>query len=147
MKNIYYFILLIILVSCVSQNQIIKKFQPIKCGHKYKFNVPKGYTYEMRIAGDHEYEQQYYYPDSSVFYVTSSNNTSNYEEIRVQGTYHDRFDALYKGDTLLLKGIDKCGLYWKDRLLESGVTIGYSNVSSNRKNEFDKCVLSIRKLK
>lgn len=147
MKKVLFFIILIASVSCVSQKQGQTIFQSVKGGDKYKFSIPKGYIDEKRFAGDNEYSQEYYYSDSSIFYITTFRNTTNYEEIRKQETYYQRFNALNEGDTITLKGINDHGLYWKDRLLKGGVTIGYSNVNSNSKSEFDKSVMSIKKLK
>lgn len=141
----FFFLFLITFVSCVSHR--LTKFQPYKKGSIYKFIVPQGFLEEKRFSGCHEYSQEYYYPDSSVFYVTTFENTHNYEEIRKQNTYADRFSAFRSGDTITLEGIDGRGLYWKDRLLIGGLTIGYSKVPTDKKSDFDKSILSIRKVK
>ena len=148
MKKVFFYILPIAFVSCVSHKQGLKKFQPIEGADKYEFIVPQGYAEEKRFAGGREYfSQEYYYPDSSVFYVTTFSNTPNYEEIRKQGTFYERFDALNEGDTITLSGVNEQGLYWKDRLLTRAVTIGYSKVPFNKISDFEKGISSIRRVK
>jgi|GEM_PF-2983655 len=68
----------------------------------------------------------------------------NYEDIREQGTYYDRFNSLHSKDSLTLKGFSQNGLFWKDKLLKNGITIGYSRVPKNRLREFNESLLSIK---
>lgn len=109
----------------------------------YKLDIPKGYEFQG-LAGDHEFEKRFWYPDSSVIYITNFDNTLNYYEIRNQGTYYDRFDAIHSNDTLTLAGKDSLGMFWKDKKLQN-VTVGYSKVPPSSKEEFDKAISSVRK--
>ncbi len=77
-------------------------------------------------------------------YITTFENTMNYEDIREQGTYYDRFNSLHSKDSLTLKGFSQNGLFWKDKLLKNGITIGYSRVPKNRLREFNESLLSIK---
>lgn len=116
---------------------------------KYKFKAPKGYQ-ESRILGDNEYAQRYWYKDSAAFYLTTFSNTYNYDEIRSQGTYYQRFEAVIlnpPGDTLTLSGYDHEGLAWKDKLLSDGVTVGYSRVPPERLEAFEYALASVKKIK
>lgn len=145
MKIIYFLVGCIL--GCTAQKVGFLKFEPFKDGGpKYIFQTPLGYQ-EKRYSGDHEYQQEYWYPDSIVFYVTTFRNTYNYEQIRQQGTYYDRFEALNSNDTITLKGQDEKGFSWKDKLDGNGVTIGYSNVPPDRLDEFNKAVASLKRIK
>ena len=146
MKKIVFIFFVFGVLSCKIYRERVIKFKPYKSDCEYSFLVPGGYQ-EKRILGDHEYQQEYWYSDSIVLYITTFRNTFNYEIMREQGVYYDRFEALNSGDTITLKGTNKTGLYWKDKLIENGITIGYSNVPSEKIGEFDKAVLSIKKIK
>lgn len=135
-----------LILACGVHNKGLLEFKPVKGGVEYSFKVPDGYQ-ERRYSGDNEYQQEYWFKDSSVFYVTTFRNTYNYKEIREQGTYYDRFEALNSGDTITLKGKDENGLMWKDKLIGGGVTIGYSNVPPSQLEEFESAVSSIKKIK
>ena len=108
----------------------------------YLMDIPKGYKFEG-LAGSHELEKRFWYPDSSVIYITTFHNTINYNDIRKQGTYYDRFYALPTIDTLTLEGVDSLGLLWKDKKLRH-VTVGYSKVPENKKDIFEKIIISAR---
>jgi hypothetical protein len=146
MKNIICFCFVAIFLACGVHNKQILVFEPVKGGVSFTFKIPDGYE-ERRYSGDNKHQQEYWFKDSSVFYLTTFRNTYNYEEIREQGTYYDRFEALNFGDTITLSGNDKKGLNWKDKLIGGGVTVGYSRVPSERLEAFENAVLSVRKKK
>ena len=145
-KVVFYLVLIIGIASCISRKVTNLIYNPDKMGPKYSFELPSGYT-ESRISGDNEYSQQYLYKDSLVFYITSFKNTHNYNQIRKQGTYYERFNALAENRTLTLQGTTRDSLYWKDKLLETGITIGYSKVPKDRISEFNQAIISLQKLK
>lgn len=145
-KGILYLVLILGVASCFSRKASGLIFNPYKDGPLYSFELPSGYI-ESNVSGDNEYLKQYLYKDSLVFYVTSFRNTHNYKEIREQGTYYDRFNALTAKEMLTLQGVTKDGLYWKDKLLKNGITIGYSKVPKDRKLEFDQAILSVERIK
>lgn len=128
------------LVSCKGYDKIYYRVGKSKIG--YALDVPKGYDFEG-LAGDHEFEKRYWYPDSAVIFITTFDNTLNYEEIRNQGTYYAKFSTLHAGDTITVSGETKFGLFWKEKILEF-VTIGYANVPAYRKAEFEKSIRSIK---
>lgn len=145
-------LLLISLIISATACQIFKTnyliFEPSRA-IKYRFEAPKGYQ-ESRILGDNEYAQDYWYKDSAVFYLSTFSNTFNYAEIRSQGTYYERFEAVVlnpPGDTLTLSGYDQEGLAWKDKLLSDGVTVGYSRVPPERLEAFEYALASVKKIK
>ena len=145
MKKALFIIVLIGFYMCKIQKKMTNEFLTFKGGEKYVFVTPEGYISEKRYESENKYAQDYLFSDSSLFYITTFSNTNNYEEIRRQDSYADRFSAFHSGDTITLNGVDKQGLYWKDRLIKNGVTIGYSKVSSKNKDDFDKAIFSIRK--
>lgn len=142
MRRFYYILFAVFLLGCKGMYRNVK-YQFNKT-EEIKIRIPKNYVFEG-LQGDHELEHRYWYPDSSVIYITTFANTMNYEEIRRQNTYYNRINALNSNDTLTLKGININGLYWKDILLKSGITIGYSRIPRNRIEEFEKAILSINK--
>lgn len=138
-KNIL-LLLCFITISCTTTKTV--SYRIGKSPIKYKLEIPKGYIFEG-IAGDHEFEKRYWYPDSSVIYITTFSNTLNYDEIRSQGTYYQRFQAIHSNDTLTLAGQDSTGMFWKDKKLKY-ITVGYSNVPLSGKAVFDKAIDSAR---
>ena len=138
-------ICVIFICGCGAQDKGLFEFKPIKGGLAYRFKAPVGYLEKKYLRGDNESQIEFWYRDSSVFFVTTFKNTYNYEEIRKQGTYYDRFKALNSGDTITLQGIDENGLRWKDKLIGKGIIIGYSRVLPDRLAEFERAVSSIKK--
>ena len=128
-----------LLLSC-SANRNFKtvKYPTDIKGHKLILKIPKGYssTHTLWEGLDDGFK----YKDSSIIYVTSeSNGGVNYNNIEVAGLKSKLFYAFLEKDTLILDGIDKNGLYWKNYLL-GGYNIGYKNVKKERKDEFDKVI-------
>ena len=142
--RIFFMLLAVYLMGC-SPVRTEVKFRKAKID-KVKMNIPQNYVFEG-LQGSHEFEQRYWYSDSSVIYITNFENTINYKEIRQQNTYYDRFNALQSNDTLTLQGVNIDGLYWKDMLLGGGITIGYSRVPQYRVKEFEKAISSAKKLR
>ncbi|MDO8366819.1 MAG: hypothetical protein Q7T20_08495 [Saprospiraceae bacterium] len=139
MRKTLIFIFLAV-TSCTNYKTV--SFRVGRSTMKYQMNIPKGYKFQG-VAGDHEFEKRYWYSDSSVIYFTTFSNTLNYDDIRNQGTYYNRFDAILSDDTLTLSGIDSSGRYWKDKKLQY-LTVGYSKIPFNRKKEFEKAISSFR---
>ena len=142
---IFFIIFLCSLGGCINNNIHIidykykrKKNKPI-----FYMSIPNNYEVSY-LSGDHEYVQQYSYDDSALLYITTFDNTPNYEQIRKQGQYYERFNAILNYDTLCISGIDSLGRHWKDSLLSNGITLGYSKVPKERKLEFDKAISSFR---
>jgi hypothetical protein len=140
--RIHLILIPIIYLSCSVNFGKRYQFQSSKRGEFFKYEIPKGAVNERIISGDHEKTKEYWYPDSSVFYITTFHNTYNYDYMRSQGTYYERFIAIMNNDTITLEGTTGNGLYWRDRLLEDGVTVGYSNVEKANKEKFDQAVNS-----
>lgn len=141
MRVVYCILITIFLSGCNSLYKIVDyEFNETE---RIKIGVPKNFVFEG-LQGNHELEHRYWYSDSSVIYITTFENTVNYEEIRKQDTYYKRFNAFHSKDTLTVCGV-KDELYWKDKLLETGITIGYSRVPKNKLEEFENVILSIKK--
>ena len=132
-----------ILTSCIANNIENTRYYPIKGGPDYSMTVPQGFIFDWFNAGM-ENEYRYTYADSSFIFITSFENSPNYENIREQGSYHLRF-VLSKDDTLTLTGVDNNGLFWKDKAIGGGIFIGYRGVPKITKNMFDSSLTTIRK--
>ncbi len=68
-------------------------------------DIPRDYIFEG-IRGDNDEEYRYWYADSSVFFITTFNNTLNYLNTRETGAYYERFEAIHVNDSLTLGGKD-----------------------------------------
>jgi len=134
---IYTLTFMLAVIGCKSIYSVVKyKHLGID---RIKLRIPKNYVFEG-FQGDHQLEHRYWYSDSSVIYITTFENTMNYEDIRKQGTYFDRFNSLRSKDSLTLRGVNKSGLFWQDKLLENGITIGYSRVPNYRLRDFNEII-------
>lgn len=124
-----------------------KHFDKIKCrfhdSNRVILNVPTGYSFEG-ASGNHEREYRYWYSDSSVIYITTFENTLNYDNINAHHLYYDRFQAFHKNDSLTLSGTNENNCYWIDKLLPSGISIGYSNVPTNKVELFNNIIDNAR---
>ncbi|WP_299464478.1 hypothetical protein [uncultured Microscilla sp.] len=107
-------------------------------------DVPKGFICD-RLEGDHgESIYKYFYRDSSMVYITTFINTPNYNYIREQGTYYQKFETQNSGDTLLLQGVDSLGFCWKNKSFGK-ISVGYKRVSLKNKELYDKIINSFRR--
>ena len=120
-------------------------FKAYKNGVEYSFVPPSKYD-EKRVISESNYSQEYMYIDSTIFYLSTFKSTYNIDEIRKIDRYSDWFIAQNSNDTITLAGIDIQGQYWKDVLLESGVVIGYTNVSFESLKEFEDAIASLKKV-
>ena len=126
----------------LSQDTRTIKFKPNRV--KLFLDIPDGYVF-VRLEGDHgEKINKYIYNDSSIVYVTTFQNTPNYSNIRKQGTYYKKFMVQDSGDTLLLRGVDSLGKYWKNKSF-GGLSIGYKNISFKDKVAYDEVINSFRR--
>lgn len=106
-----------------------------------RLKIPKGFR-EVALKRGNQLEKQFWYPDSSVIYVTANDvPVLNYENLRASGQYTKR---QLSEDTLSLRGKGKNGLYWKDFKLKEG-SIGYVNVSKSNLPIIDKSIRNATK--
>lgn len=113
--------------------------------HIYKMNIPNGYKL-LRWTGGHEDQCEYWYPDSSVIYLTKDlgSSTINDKNIRRQeGACAKRLQAFLENDTITLSGIDTVGLYWKE-IKQKTICLGYARVPKEKKEIFDKALSTIK---
>lgn len=106
-----------------------------------QLKIPKWASIQ-KIKADAESgaENQYWYADSSVFYITDKNGTLNYSSIRKQdGSYSRQFMS----DSISLAGIDERGNYWRE-IKYRGLFYGYSNVPLTKKVIFDDALGSLK---
>ncbi|MGB0522487.1 MAG: hypothetical protein ACPGJS_05980 [Flammeovirgaceae bacterium] len=141
MKQLIIVVLLIVFVSCTSGSLTRIKFNPVRGGVKCHLLIPKNYELE-RISG-HGNRFSYTYQDSSMIYISTFNNTPNYDNLRSQGTYYTKWFAQKSDSSLVLSGEDSLGLYWKD-ITEGVLSIGYMNVSKQQKALFDSALNSLK---
>lgn len=84
------------------------------------------------------------YSDSSCVYITDgSASGENYNNIKEEKKMDTLLYAQLENDTLILSGIDKKKLYWKNCFYRS-YTIGYKNVTKEKKDIFDKSIDSFK---
>lgn len=126
----------------------------------YSMKVPKGYKLKKLVGGHKEIEKQYIYPDSSIVYIGDfRSGMLNYNNILSLGDSiaNARFESIelkakalhsigkeFTPDTVTLQGQTKEGLYWKDIRI-GYLSIGYTNVPKERKDEFEQALSSFSK--
>ncbi len=145
MKQTILYYCLLLVSACSVSGQMEKTSYKVEQKGKvkeYTFHIPKGYKFNGWTGG-YENEKQYWYSDSSVFYITKAHGlpSINYENIRdVEGANANRMLL----DTLTLEGKDKQGLYWKD-IKQSNFSYGYSRVPTDKKEIFEAIIKEIAK--
>jgi hypothetical protein len=164
MKITIYLILFSFITSCASSEGIVtikykrKNEDESKLrNYTYYMELPNGFKTLTLVGGHDELEKQYIYSDSSKIYISDFGSSGlNYSNIRSLGDSiaKKRFEGTelkakiakqlgkkYKPETLILQGKMANGLYWKDIRI-GYLSIGYVNVSENKKSEFDKVLSS-----
>jgi hypothetical protein len=137
------------LCSCCSSQELIKvQFNQMALSssqeviERYTMKLTKSFELRKYLAGGEVGESnEFWYKDSSVIYITDFPNSLNYDNIQSSGYGYERFefkmgDKAKFGDTLVLSGITKNNLYWKEILVKN-ISIGYMNVTQNKKEIFD----------
>lgn len=147
-----YILLVFIIFSCATR----KDFQNVKYvgysnsakkDYTYKASIKKGFQVKEINGGNEWKQKEFIYSDNSIFYVSNEkeNTSRNDENIKNDKIASDKsMKAFFSKDTITLEGIDKNGLYWKNKL-DGEVNIGYLNIPKEKKEEFDKILLSIKK--
>ena len=153
-------ITVLFLVACASHNNTDKIVFVYSKEAKCTMFVPKDYHF-IRNEVTMEKEDRYLYEDSSYIYITSFDVSPNYNNINNLGdsVYAYRFQnrELYREinalldkeylkilpDTIELSGMNDKHLYWKDIKIKQ-ITIGYDNVSENKKETYDKLLKSFK---
>jgi len=112
------------------------------------------------IGGHSELEKQYSYQDSSKIYITNFvcsmlnyNNVVNLgdsisgvrlKDLELTKIILKEQKKSYVPDTLILEGVTKKGLFWKDVRMGS-ISVGYVNVSGSKKELFEKMLNTFKK--
>ena len=148
--KVLYVILAIFIIGCASNQKLGKlKFiapstQTIDEKIKCYVEVPGNYVDEARSNDVHNnlFVKSVIYSDSSQFYI--SNNLSGSVK-----NFHNRVDYNMPMverenilDTLVLKGLDENGLYWKEVFIGE-VVVGYLKANENRKGQFEYAINSL----
>lgn len=132
------------ITACMSKKIVFRHYETLdykQTEKKYSLKVSKGYEYKgLKAGGEAGMEQQYWYKDSSVIYITDFGGTLNEMKIRNQeGAYSKRF----MNDTASFSGTDEKGNYWKE-IKNGKVLYGYANVPPEAKSVFDEALNSVR---
>ncbi len=111
---------------------------------KYILKIPNDFTLKIvHVEGEERYEKQFWYNDSTVFYISDLFHNINYGNIKEdEGEYAKDFKAYCLNDTITLKGKNSNGFAWLNKRIGS-VCIGYNNAPSDIKNVFDKAMQSL----
>ena len=137
----------------MTKNSKLIKIQFYKHGRKIYLKLPLSYHKIISNYGNEYYEYLYYYPDSSLIYVSDDMgggpNDQNINKHR--DSYYRLFDIYGKNringytlaDTLSLEGQDSLGLYWKNYFVR-GYNIGYLKVAKSKKNIYDKVIENLK---
>lgn len=152
-----------LIVSCASSHEVTsiqykrqRIEKPTAKNTTYSMNIPKGYKLITLVGGHDELEKQYVYSDSAKLYISDFGSSMlNYNNILSLGDRiaNKRFEGLelkagiakelgqkYKPETITLQGKTASG-YWKDIRI-GYLSLGYVNVTENKKSEFDKALNS-----
>ena len=160
MKKVLFSTIVLFLAGC----SVFKDLRTVKYssyGGGLFIDVPRGFKFEkIDEAGGSRY---YSYRDNSYIYIGRQDYSSNRKNIEHLGDsiskYRFQDNSLLKEinemlgekisklwpDTLILSGIDKKGLYWKEILLSNReLCLGYKYVSKEKKVIFDKALSTFR---
>ncbi|HNS12469.1 MAG TPA: hypothetical protein PKM97_07605 [Bacteroidia bacterium] len=148
--NKYYLSLVFILTfgQCSTETKTIRYKSYDRDANKtavYTLQIPKGYKL-FTWTGDHVRQQEYWYSDSSVIYLTNNlgSNAINESNIRQQeGAYAKRFQAFLSNDTITLSGVDSIGKYWKEVKLQK-ICLGYAGVENEKLEIFERALTLIQ---
>ncbi len=136
--------LFLISIGCYS----LKRIKPVNfifyegaSQRKMKIKIPQWMSI-IKIKADAESgtENQYWYKDSSVFYITDKNGTINNFSIRKQ---NDSYSKEFMSDSISLSGIDEKGNCWREIKYRS-LFYGYANVHLINKSIFDDALNLIK---
>ena len=132
------------LLSCKTNKLLTRISYPLNDKANLHLSIPKGYDF-FHTKGGAEFDTYLYiYSDSSCVYITDgSASGENYNNIKEEKKMDTLLYAQLENDTLILSGIDKKKLYWKNCFYRS-YTIGYKNVTKEKKDIFDKSIDSFK---
>lgn len=152
-----YLILILFLFSCNIINKKVSNgdFKTLKLSfskcvigldsyEKLKIDIPRNFI-KKRNKNEGMCEYSFKYNDSSIFYI--SNNVwfgSHYNFENRHNINHLSYNRKSLRDTIEILGIQKNGLYWKEKIM-GDVMIGYINVPKSKQKIFDEIYKSIRK--
>jgi len=149
---------LFILMGCIFSGCVVRRIQFEKnialADNEYQgivIEFLKPIDAQELIALGNGKEYQYWFSDSSAFYVTTelSSNTLNYSQLKYVANESDfneiPYPSMSMSDTIIQLGHDKDELIWKEVGIYQGqLRYGYLNVSSERKDEFDEYLNNVK---
>lgn len=138
-------IILICLTSCTTMKETNKirfvYYDGLK-KHKIIMNIPKGSKLIKITAGGEGEEHRYWYPDSSVLYLSSIRGSATLNELLIN-RQQDYYNKRFMSDTASFTGTDEKGNYWKE-MKNGSLFYGYSNVPIDKKKIFDEAIIPRR---
>ncbi|MEP7196905.1 MAG: hypothetical protein ABI851_10310 [Saprospiraceae bacterium] len=141
MKLGYYLLTIIFCMNCASSKEGFVSINNKLKNSYYSILLPKNFQIKI-YKGDDDIEYNYVYPDSSIIYITTFANSLNEENLRIEGKYSKKYNALNLTDTITFCGITSEKLYWYEELKKNKIIIGYFNVSPKKKIMMDKSIQS-----
>lgn len=107
--------------------------------------VPAGFKRVEKFY-NHSYEVFLIYKDSAIIFFSNDKWNGSYTNIQNRNESRLQDKIIFKKsltDTVSISG-EKNGKFWREDLLND-VIIGYKNVPSKRKEEFDKAIITIKR--
>ena len=162
MRKFLLFTIVLLFLGCsTSKGLKTVKYDPWKSGWELFIDIPRQGDLEKFLGEEVGY--LFTYKDGCVIHVGENISTPNYANIISLGDSVSRYrfqnndlvleinkmsgKELMKPwpDTLILSGIDKNGLYWRDIMItDKNIALGYLNVPKEKKEIFDKSLDSFR---
>ena len=162
MRKFILFTAILLFFGCsASKGLKTVKYDPWKRGWNFFIDIPRGGEVEKFLGEEVGY--LFTYKDGCIIHIGENKSTPNYANIISLGDSISKYrfqnnDLVLEinkklgkeimkplPDTLVLSGIDKDGLYWKDILLtDKRIALGYLNVPKEKKEIFDKSLNSFR---
>ena len=116
--------------------------EPLK-KKKYQMTIPKGFSVENEDFNNEYNQVKYVYKNNMIIYITdnyiggSGLNGDNKLDAGIDIIYRKSFN-----DSVYMHGQQKDNRYWKENILED-IVVGYLNVHTEYKEEFDKALESL----
>lgn len=114
---------------------------------KYTFLLPIGFKINKEDFNPEFKEVVYTYNDNTKFYITD--NIFSGSPLNGNNKMNNGIKSIIRksiSDSIYMKGKQKDGRFWKENVLND-IVIGYLNVPKEKRKEFDKAILSLKKIK
>lgn len=131
-----------ILLSCLNQRAVL--FENKVSNKSFEITLYDNYKYEG-ISVEMQSEHRFWFPDSSVVFISTFESTLNQENIRNDNKWFEWFEAVNDEDfgSIELAGTSEENLHWTN-IKHGNIIIGYSNVPNQKVIVFDKMLQSFK---